>query len=314
MKGRRTIGLPGQSLCTLLPLLLLCACTTTIKPVGSMPIADPSTKIVKEGAQQHQLETLPAAALLAEGERLLAEGNPQLAQIYLLKALEKEPSGARGYVDLGMAWQQAGDLPKARFAYEKALTTAADNAPALLALARLDRRQGNEQEAERRLSRVLTLEPDNVEALTELAMIYQHSAAPAAQTESLLRKVVALRPHAAASHNNLGYDLLVQERYPEAIDALQRALSLDPGNAVARNNLAAAYALSGQTEQALQLFTQGEGKAAAWNNLGFIYLSQKRYELAEQAFNRALELSPRFYARARQNLDHLQYLRQEAAP
>ncbi|MDX2131356.1 MAG: protein kinase [Planctomycetota bacterium] len=55
---------------------------------------------------------------------------------------------------------------------------------------------------------------------------------------SFYRAAVALRPQAAAAHVNLGNALSTQNRVPEAIECMQRALSLDAHNHVAQFNIA----------------------------------------------------------------------------
>lgn len=300
-----------KGLLALLPALLLCACTTTIHPAGTKPIADGSLQMERRNEPSPQLDELSTDALLVEGDRLLDEGNPQLARIYFLKTLEKSPQSSRALVGLGDTWRRAGVPDKARLAYDKALEQTPGFVPALLGLGRLNREQGRWQEAETVLSQALNQAPDQVEVLTELALTYEMSN-PGTLATPLFQKVVQLRPDSAAAFNNLGFNYLVQERYADATGAFQRALQLDPENRVARNNLAAAYALQGQEEKALLLFEQSEGKAAAWNNLGYLYMSQKEFGRAEQAFRRALELSPTFYVRAQQNLEHLRQLRNSA--
>ncbi len=305
------IAAAGKGIFCLLPLLILCACTTTIKPVGSMPIASSSLKADKDTDQQHKLEKMKPAELMAEGQAQLGGGDIQLARIYFLKALEKSPKSAEALVGLGDVWRKAGGPQKARMAYEKALEATPGYVPALLAIGRLSREQGQVKEAENFLSRALAREPENVQVLTELALTYERSN-PGPLADPLFQKVVQLRPDSAAGFNNLGYNYLIQERYPEAIHAFQRALSLSPENHVALNNLASAYALSGQAEKALEIFGKSQGKAAAWNNLGYIYMTQKKFDLAEKAFNRALQSSPRFYVRAQQNLEHLKSLQKSS--
>ena len=117
----------------LLPLLLVCACTTTIKPVGSMPIASSSLRAEKDTDQQHKLEAMKPAELIAEGQTQLDAGDFQLARIYFLKALDKTPTSAEAFVGLGEIWQKTGVPQKARMAYEKALEVRPDFIPALLA-------------------------------------------------------------------------------------------------------------------------------------------------------------------------------------
>jgi len=84
---------------------------------------------------------------------------------------------------------------------------------------------------------------------------------------------------------------------------------MDPQNPRILNNLATAYLFSGNEGQALQLFRRVVGEAEAYNNIGFLYLSQKQWDKAEAAFNRAQEVNPRYYQRASRNLETLREAR-----
>jgi Flp pilus assembly protein TadD len=89
-------------------------------------------------------------------------------------------------------------------------------------------------------------------------------------------------------------------------------MALEPGNTRTNNNLGAAYALNGNEEKALQIFEKSVGKAAAYNNIGYIYMTQGEWDKAEKAFKHALDLNPRFYVRAQENLDRLNRMRSKA--
>jgi Flp pilus assembly protein TadD len=54
----------------------------------------------------------------------------------------------------------------------------------------------------------------------------------------------------------MGYCLLAQERYNEAIQALSKAHALSPGNVDGMNALAQAYGFAGQLGQAETVFRQ----------------------------------------------------------
>ena len=72
-----------------------------------------------------------------------------------------------------------------------------------------------------------------------------------------------------------------------------------------KNNLATAYALNGNRGKALKLFTDTIGEAAAHNNLGYLYLTQKKFDLAEEHLKNAIAISPRYYPKAEDNLNRL---------
>ena len=82
----------------------------------------------------------------------------------------------------------------------------------------------------------LTLDSRHLEARNAMATIYSQQGR-FAEAESMLREGVAQSPSAAYLHNNLGYIHYLQGNHEAAIKELRTAISLDPKNEWARNNL-----------------------------------------------------------------------------
>jgi len=99
-------------------------------------------------------------------------------------------------------------------------------------------------------------------------------------------------PAAAYAQNNLCYSWLMEANADAASIACGRALALDPGMTPARNNLALAKAVAGDLAGAADTFGAVSGEAAAQYNLGIVYLAQRRYAAAADAFDRAALLQP----------------------
>ena len=112
---------------------------------------------------------------------------------------------------------------------------------------------------------------------------------------------------AAYAQNNLCYSWLMEANADAASTACGRALALEPGMTPARNNLALARAVAGDLTGAAETFGVGSGEAAAQYNLGIVYLAQRRYAAAADAFDRAALLQPALIlarARAHQARQH----------
>lgn len=298
--------------CSLLLLLLfLSSCTSTVQPVG--PKAHNLFPPEQRGAEseKEKLQNLTVDELLERGNLHLSGGNIQLANLHFVMALKKKPESPEALVGLGNVYYHQGDREKAGEAFSKAIAEDSNSSPsALLGLAKIYREQGNYDAAVEHINKSLVLKPDDAEILTELAFTYDvMGQGQEILAEPLYLKVVALKPNSSSSHNNLGYNYLLQGRYAESIESLGRSLELDPTNQRARNNLATAYALNGNDKKALQVFESVLGKASGYNNIGYLYMTQGQWDKAEKAFKTALEMSPRFYVRAQQNLDRLQQLR-----
>ena len=125
-------------------------------------------------------------------------------------------------------------------------------------------------------------------------------------------EIVNKAPDQAAGHNNLGLNYMVRGKYPEAILSFLQANELDRNNSRIMNNLASAYLLNGDQDNALNIFKKTVGEAEAYNNIGYLYMTQGRFDEAEKALKKALQISPRFYTRAQENLDKLQEMRKAA--
>ena len=295
-------------------LLFLCSCTTTVQPqTGFSEGSSKSNLPIVENDSESRLKNMSLPELLQAGSTYLANNDSQLAGLHFSAALNKNPNSAAALTGLGEIQRRNGELNQADAFFKKALEKDRQYLPALLATAKVSRAQGDNETALVILARTLELSPGNIEALTEKAMVHD-SLGQETQAEPLYAKVVSLRPELAFGYNNLGYNYLRQERYTEAIATFSRAMSLEPGNKRTHNNLAAAYTLYGDEESALQLFEKSVGKAAAYNNIGYIYMTKGQWDKAEKAFKHALDLNPRFYLRAQENLDRLNRLRSKPQP
>lgn len=301
--GRRSLAI------TLL--LILCACTTTIQPISGHTPSLQSAGSSKETASDRTLKDLPPGELVRIGNDYLDKGNHKLARLHFSVAAGKDPESAAAYVGLGETMRRAGEVKRAGEVFDQALQKDQSYLPALLGIARTCRGQGDHSAAIEYLNRAVELAPEDAEVLTEMAMAYG-SLGQVTEAEAVYAQVAALKPSLASSHNNLGFVYLIQGRYADAVKAFSQSVSIAPRNKQIQNNLAAAYALNGNDEKALQIFEKTVGKAAASNNMGYIYMTRGDWGKAEKAFKRALDLNPTFYVKAQENLDRLTRLRTEA--
>src|ERR1043166_1108001 len=93
-----------------------------------------------------------------------------------------------------------------------------------------------------------------------------------------------------------GMDMLSAGHPPAAVDQFSQIVADYPGFAEAYHQRAAAYFTMGDYERSIQDCLKATGlnknHFAAWHLLGRCYLSIRRYDLALNAFERALELQP----------------------
>ncbi|MEZ4599334.1 MAG: tetratricopeptide repeat protein [Syntrophotaleaceae bacterium] len=260
--------------------------------------------------KESKITSLSQDELLERGNFYLKNDNLRLAGLHFSVALDRDPDSAMALAGLGVIRYRENQIPEATRLFQTAIARKPENATAMLYLGKIARDEADLTNSLKWLEKAVKFAPDNPEILTELAItndtIGQERLLSA---EPLYRKVVNLLPHLAAPYNNLGFNLLLQGRYPEAIETFSKALTLQPENSRTKNNLATAFLLIDQPDKALALFENTVGKAAAYNNLGYILMTQGNWDQAEAAFRKALNLNPTFYVKAQQNLERLKALR-----
>jgi Flp pilus assembly protein TadD len=256
-------------------------------------------------------EDLPFAVLVGKGKESLDKEDLAVAEYYFVAALNKEPHSEAALTGLGEVLQRRGKFDEADATFRRALQTTPDSVAATVGLGRVCRDRGDDEEALQHLRRAAQLAPDDPTVLGELALTYQASNDDA--SAEALFQVVVDKTGSAEAYNNLGFSRLLQRRYSDAVPPLEKAVSLAPGDSRVRNNLAVAYAMTGRSERAYRLFENTLGKAAAYNNLGYLYMIQGRRQEAEAALRSAMEASPAYYVRAGENQDRLGEFRQRHA-
>lgn len=84
-------------------------------------------------------------------------------------------------------------------------------------------------------------------------------------------KAIEIDPAIADFQINIGFSKLAAGNYKEAEAYFLKSLAIECDSAVARNNLAFAYALQGRYDKAMELLTQQDTRASALSNLGVFY-------------------------------------------
>jgi tetratricopeptide (TPR) repeat protein len=102
------------------------------------------------------------------------------------------------------------------------------------------------------------------------------------------RKAIELTPTVDYLHNNLGYNLLMQQKNEEAAREFQEALKLNPGSQMARNNLGLALAHSNAVAEAVAAWQSTSDPASAHNNLAAVWMEKGNYPEARKELDLAL--------------------------
>jgi Flp pilus assembly protein TadD len=196
-------------------------------------------------------------------------------------------------------------------------------------------RLGHDREAGYAFSRVLALEPDNVDALEQIGLLYvQHEQVD--QAREYLERAIALDPSRWRAYNGLGVLADMQKDYSAAVTNYQAALAIAPNSAMllnnagysrylagdldaaaatfikslscdttyapARRNLALLYARKGAYRDAVQLLSTVVTEAVAYNDIGYVAMLKGDYASAERLLQEAVDRSPTYYELAARNL------------
>ena len=112
--------------------------------------------------------------------------------------------------------------------------------------------------------------------------------------ERAFREAVVLDGKSSRLHNNLGYNLLLQNRTEAAESEFRSALELNPQSATTRNNLGVVLARRGDLQGAMEQFLQTPDVATAHNNLAVVLLETGQYERSREELFKALAMHPYF--------------------
>ena len=208
-------------------------------------------------------------------------------------------AGLSDCYDLLPQWSQmsrAEYVPKAKAAAIKALQLDDSLAEAHTSLAGALFSELNLRESKREFERAIELNPNYAFAHYS----FGYTVLPALGEFDLaiteLRRAVDLDPFSVIINANLGYGYVVARRYPEAIAQLQKTLELDPNFWTTHRNLGEALELSGQLDQGITEYEKSykfsnDDHALAY--LAHAYALKGEREKALQLFTQMRELEQR---------------------
>ncbi len=144
--------------------------------------------------------------------------------------------------------------------------------------------------------KALDINPRDAAAVMGMASAYEHTS-HAAEAEANYKRAIALRPDYWDGYTALGNFYDRQNRLPDAIAQYRRVIELTPDNPVAYSNLGAEYMSlndsqsNAAAEAAFRKSIQLAPNYEAFANLGFLYITEKRYADGVQATRQALALN-----------------------
>jgi tetratricopeptide (TPR) repeat protein len=245
-------------------------------------------EVLKNNPRDNDALTLRAGVALAHND-------PGSAIPDLRAVLRDQPDALRVRRLLAHAYEANQQPALAAEELQAAVDLAPEDHGLSVELARVLLQIHKTDQAVERLEAVVRRAPKDPTARTLLAQAYLDKRDFAAARVAA-HDLQTLSPDAAAGYHLAAMAAVGENRLDDAQRDFEHALSLAPQ---AYDSLAALARLEiarGRTDKALERVKsatqQGEPSAAALNLLGELYLLQKKYDLAIDAFNRATAVTP----------------------
>ncbi len=191
----------------------------------------------------------------AEAELAFTSGKFDQAVDLFTDYTLQHPANAWGEYMLGMSLWKAEDPDGAVESFQAALLINPDHVKSLVNEGRVLLELGRPGEALQTLTTAVQLDPENVAAQRVLARA-QNNAGHHDLAENTYRGVLATHPEDVWSLNNLGLLLIQEERFPEALPILSRAVQINGQLPAIQNNLATALERSGYVAAAKEAYAR----------------------------------------------------------
>src|SRR5579884_2555556 len=252
--------------------------------------ADPSATFIAEELSDLYIQSGRLRDAVVEAEDLLKK-NPNdinsrriLARIYSRLIGDEQ----QNKIDETM-------LKKAIEQYQKITEASPNDLDSWLMLGRLDKVAQDSTGAEKAFRHVLSVDPNNDDAMTGLAMVYG-DLGDSRKAADLLRQVAEKNP-TARSYEALANAYEQMKDYPLAAEALRKALSMSQDNAGdLKKALAADLLMADQSDEALKLYqellTEDPKDVNSQLRISQIYRKERQFDKARDAAAKARQMDP----------------------
>jgi Flp pilus assembly protein TadD len=270
-------------------------------PAAAQPV--PESLTLPEGVKAADAAPAPgpnlnegeAKQLESDAAKALVDGDDSKAESLLVKLLASRPDDALASENLTRLRLKQGRTGEAQAELASRIAQLPGSLPLRVQYVRVLIAQDKLDQALVEAKKVLKADERNVPALLGLADAwYREKKFELAR--DVLDNAAAIDPKNAEVANAQGFVHLATEQKPLAIEDFKRACELGPRFAEAHNNLGAllneASDFEGGAKELEQAARIEPGRSAIWLNLGNAYRGARRYEEAEAAYKKALELNP----------------------
>ncbi|MDC0152812.1 tetratricopeptide repeat protein [Candidatus Pelagibacter sp.] len=116
--------------------------------------------------------------------------------------------------------------------------------------------------------------------------------------ENLYKETLKINPNHVDAHSNLGMILLKSRNLQKAKSCFEKAIEINPNYAFAHNNLGLVFNELRELQKAKSCFEKtieiNPNNASAHNNLGFVFNQLRELQKAKSCFEKAIQIQPNY--------------------
>lgn len=235
------------------------------------------------------------------GDAHFYQGDFQMAKVQYEKVLEMEPERIAPRYKLAVIYLEKGLAQSAYDQFHEILDYELNFAPAYEGMGRALLKMEKDDQAEQEFQAALLYDPELWTSTNYLGIVADRRHA---HKDAIHFYQVALekKENNSAILNNLGMAYYLDQQYENAVEAFQQALQSGGNNKKIANNLGMALTKLGHFDLAFDAYSRGMDAARAYNNIGVAFLAKGNFAKASRCFEKAIEIQPTFYEKAKENL------------
>ena len=254
-------------------------------PKSNVLNAKAATKSQKQKWEQATTLSNVKTVMQKQVNNAIVAGVGDLEAQNLRKKMTAHPEDPQVRVQLAEHYESKGFVEVAVEIYRLAGERFPDYELVQIRLAQILRKNGRSGEAAECLREFLERSKSQNADLYSWLGIVLDDIGSLEDAEKAYRYAIYLEPKKDAHYNNLGYNLYLQGKNPEAEVEIRRALQLNSSSPIARNNLAI---VTQNREEALAQFKAGSDLATAYNNRAATLIEQGDLEEARAELEKAI--------------------------
>ena len=231
-------------------------------------------------------DTQPMSAMKRQIANAVDAGDGDTIARSLRQRMAADPANLKVRLELARHYEETGFPELAAEHYRLAAQAFPDSADAAVGHARMLRQMKLPGEALVTLSKFQAGHSKGAWEVLCWMGILQDEAGELAKAEASYRAALDLNQKSDSLHNNLGYNLLLQNKLTQAEAEFHKALSISPHSQIARNNLGTA--LASQPKEAVLHMQSVTDPATAHSNLAAVLIEQGLYKQARAELRIAL--------------------------